>query len=275
VLFRERDNVDRKVKLVTLLCCIVLGLAACTSGEQGAQQPKTEPKDSTAPSETTKKPAPQEQGGETTQAPTTTEQPSANTGTITGRVTDEATGEPVPDTYILAGWQDNQPQLAAITDADGRYTVPNVPAGEPVPVLGFHEGNYRYNNSSFHDKLRFTLEPGETVAYDFAVRPLDEPGGQPEVSDPSISSKTAAPGERVTFGLTARGGEGGLSPEVLAASPKLGHAVLLKSAGGDRFRAGFTIPADTPPGDYPFAFFAASKKCYDPEVFPRLTLRVT
>ncbi|MCA1717398.1 MAG: carboxypeptidase-like regulatory domain-containing protein, partial [Actinobacteria bacterium] len=203
---------DRAMKLVTLLCCIVLGLAACTSGEQGAQQPKTETNNTTAPSETTKKSAPQEQGGETTQAPTTTTQPPANTGKITGRVTDEATGEPVSDTYILVGWQDSQPQLAAITDADGRYTVPNVPAGEPAPVLGFHEGNYRYNNSSFHDKLKIMLKPGETFNYDFAVRQI-EPEGQPEVSDPSISSKTAAPGERVTFGLTARGGEGGLSPE--------------------------------------------------------------
>lgn len=31
---------------------------------------------------------------------------------------------------------------------------------------------------------------------------------------------------------------------------------------------------DTPPGDYPFAFFAASNQCYDPETFPRRVLRV-
>ncbi len=205
--------------------------------------------------------------------PTTTAQPSGNTGAISGRVTDKNTGEPVSDVYIVVGWQDSQ--LAAITDADGRYIVPNVPAGEPAPVFGFHEGQYLYRNSAFHEDLNIMLEPGETFTYDFAVRKHDDPAGQPEVSDPSISSKTATPGETVTFGLTARGGEGGLSPEVFAASPKLGRLVLLKSAGGDRFRAEFTIPADTPRGDYPFAFFAASKKCYDPEVFPRLALRVT
>ncbi len=262
------------MKIATLLCCIALGLVACTSGEQDAQQPpETKADDSTATSEASKKSAPQEQGEESTQMPTTTAQPSDDTGTITGRATDNSTGEPVSDVYIVVGWRDSQ--LAAITDAEGRYTVPNVPAGEPAPVFGFHEGQYLYRNSDYHDDLKIMLDPGETFTYDFTVREHDDPAGQPEVSDPSISSKTVAAGDTVTFGLTARGGEGGLSPEVIASSPKLGQMVLLKSTGGDRFQAEFAIPADTPPGDYPFAFFAASKKCYDPEVFPKLTLRVT
>jgi len=210
---------------------------------------------------------------ESTQALTTTAQPAANTGTITGRVTDKNSGEPVSDVYVVVGWQDSQ--LAAITDADGRYTVPNVPAGEPAPVFGFHEGQYLYHNSAYHDDLNIMLDPGETYTYNFAVTEHDDPGGQPEVSDPSISSKSVAPGETVAFELTARGGEGGLSREVFAASPKLGQLVLLKSTSGDHFRAEFTIPDDTPHGDYPFAFFAASNKCYDPDVFPSLTLRVT
>ena len=231
-----------------------------TTAEQTAEQTRQPPGETTAGCEST--PA----GAETTGA-------RAETGTITGRVTDKETGEPVSETYILVGWQDTQ--LAAIYDEDGRYVVPNVPAGDSSSVLGFHEGQYLYKNSSFHDDLKITLEPGETYTYDFEVRQHDEPEGQPEVSDPSISTETAEPGEEVTFGLTARGGEGGLSPEVFAASPKLGKVVLLKAAGRDRFRAGLTIPDDTPPGEYPFAFFAASKKCYDPEAFPRLTLRVT
>ncbi len=264
---------NQMMKIVTVLCCVVLGLVACTSGEQGAQEPpETKANSSAATSEASKTAGPQAGDEESTQMPTTTAPPSGNTGTITGRVTDKSTGEPVSDVYIVVGWQDSQ--LAAITDADGRYTVPNVPAGEPAPVFGFHEGQYLYRNSAFHEDLNIMLEPGETFTYDFAVREHDDPAGQPQVSDSSISSKTAAPGETVTFGLTARGGEGGLSREVFAASPKLGRLVLLKSAGGDRFRAEFTIPADTPRGDYPFAFFAASNACYDPEVFPRLTLRV-
>lgn len=270
---RERDYMDRKMKLVPLLCCVMLGLAACAPGEQGTQAPPENEKSASQEKSEEATQASAERSEETTQAPDNTTEQSANTGTIKGRVTNKETGEPVPNTYILVGWTDTQ--LAALSDADGRYSVPNVPAGDSTSVLGFHEGQYLYQNSSYHDDLKFVLEPGETVTYDFAVRQHDEPEGQPEVSDPSISTETAAPGERVTFALTASGGEGGLSPEVFAASPKLGKVVLLKAAGGDRFRAGFTIPEGTPPGEYPFAFFAASKKCYDPEVFPRLTLRVT
>ncbi len=265
-IFRERANVNQTIKIAPLLLCVAFGLVACTSGGQDAQQSsETKAKDSTAASK--------DQGEESTQASTTTAQSSEDTGTISGRATDNSTGEPVSNIYIVVGWRNMQ--LAAITDEDGRYTVPNVPAGEPAPVFGFHEGQYLYRNSNFHDDLDINLEPGEEFTYDFTVREHDDPAGQPEVSDPSISSKTVAAGEKVTFGLTAKGGEGGLSPEVIASSPKLGQMVLLKSEGGDRFREEFTVPPDTPPGEYTFTFFAASKKCYDPKTFPELTLRVT
>ncbi len=257
---------NQTIKIVPLLFCVAFGLVACTSGGQDTQQPsETKAEDSTAASK--------DQSEESTQASTTTAQSSEDTGKITGRATDNSTGEPVSDIYIVVGWRDMQ--LAAITDDDGRYTVPNVPAGEPAPVFGFHEGQYLYRNSAFHDDLEINLDPGETFTYDFTVREHDDPAGQPEVSDPLISPKSVAAGDTVTFGLTAKGGEGGLSPEVIASSPKLGKMVLLESEGGDRFSAEFDIPADTPPGEYPFAFFAASKKCYDPEVFPELTLSVT
>jgi len=49
---------------------------------------------------------------------------------------------------------------------------------------------------------------------------------------------------------------------------------MAQAAGGNRFRGALTIPPDTPPGDYPFAFFAASNKCYDPVAFPKRVLRV-
>ena len=264
----------RYIRIVLLLGLVVLltAVVGCAGGGED-QADSAAPDTATTAEQAQQPPGGTAAGGESTLAGAQTTGALAKTGTITGRVTDEDSGEPVSDVYITVGWQDSQ--LAAITDADGRYTVPNVPAGEPAPVFGFHEGNYRYNNSAFHDDLNIMLKPGETFTYDFAVRQLDEPGGQPEVSDPSISSETTAPGETVTFGLTARGGEGGLSREIFAASPKLGRLVLLKTAGGDRFRAEFTIPVDTPPSDYPFAFFVASNACYDPEIFPMLTLHVT
>jgi len=198
--------------------------------------------------------------------------PAANTGTITGRVTDDATGEPLTDVYITVGWETLM--LATITDADGRYTVPNVPAGESAPVLGFHDDGYRYHNSEFDDKIDIVLDPGQTYSFDFSLVPLNEPDGEPQLNDAAISPDRAAPGQDVTFDVTAKGGQGGLSPEVIAASPQLGRMVLMKSVGGDRYRATVTIPPETSPGDYPFAFFAASNACYVNSVFPTITLHL-
>jgi len=148
-----------------------------------------------------------------------TEPTAAETGTITGRVTDEDSGEPLSDVYITVGWETFQ--YAAITDADGRYTVPNVPTGESAPVFGFHDGGYRYRASSFDDGLDIMLEPGETYTYDFSLTLLDDPESEPEVSDPSLTPDTAAPGETVTFEVTASDGEGGLSPEIFAANTEI------------------------------------------------------
>jgi hypothetical protein len=196
-----------------------------------------------------------------------------STGTIVGMVTDRDTAAPLAGVYIIVGYQGLK--LSTITGADGRYSVNNVPAGEPADVLGFTGRGYRYHNSIYDDKLKIVLKPGETYTYIFATFKLNDPAGEPQVSNPSISPDTAAPGQEVTLSLTARGGKGGLSDEVIAASPQLGRLALLVPAGGDRFSSSFAIPAGTPPGDYAFAFFAASNECYDNADFPKLTLHVT
>lgn len=194
------------------------------------------------------------------------------TATIKGRVTDQSTGKPVEGVYITVGYKGIK--LAAITGPDGRYTVPRVPAGQPADVFGFHGGGYRYHNSRYDDHLRIELQPGQVLTYNFTVRPLNDPAGEPRVTDPALTPDQGKPGQRITFAVTAQGGKGGLSDEIMAASPKLGRLVLLTSAGGNRFQGTLVIPAGTAAGDYPFAFFAASNDCYDNHVFPVLTLRV-
>ncbi len=198
--------------------------------------------------------------------------PATDTGTITGLVTDDATGEPLADVYITVGWETFR--LATMTGADGRYTVANVPTGESAPVLGFHDGGYRYWNSEFDSKIDIVLEPGETYTFDFTLVPLNEPASEPHVSNAAISPDRVSPGAEVTFEVTAKGGEGGLSPEVIAANPQVGRMILMEPVGGDRFRATFTISPETPPGDYAFAFFAASNKCFVNSEFPVVTLHI-
>ncbi len=195
-----------------------------------------------------------------------------DSGTITGTVTDIDTDEPLAEVYVVVGWEDVQ--RAGITDADGQYTVTNVPAGETVDVLGFREGGYRYYNSLFDADTEFTLESGETVTHDFGLVLLDQPEGEPELSDPVIDPERAMPGEEVAFEVTATGGQGGLSPEIIAANPEIGRMVLMESVGDDRFRTTVTFSDDIPPGDYPFAFFAASMECFVNREFPTVTLTI-
>lgn len=259
-----RKEAGRYVRVLLLVGLVAL-LTAVGGCGGGADQAETADPDSATEQTAEQTSAPV--GAETTGA-------AAETGTITGRVTDEDTGEPLSDVYLAVGWEGIQ--LTAITDADGRYTVPNVPAGEPAPVFGFHDGGYRYRASSFDDGLDIVLEPGETYTYDFSLVELDEPENEPALGDPSLAPDAAAPGETVTFEVTASNGAGGLSPEIFAANPEIGQLVLLEPTDEqDRYRAGLTIPADTPPGDYPFEFFAASNECYVNGEFPMLTLTVT
>lgn len=196
---------------------------------------------------------------------------STEFATIEGVVTNTETGDPLADVYVAVGWQ--SVQRVGISDEEGRYAVDNVPAGEEVDLLGFREGGFRYHNSRYDADTLFTLEPGETVSYDFTLTPLPEEG-QPEVSDAVIDPQQAAPGEEVTFAVTARGGAGGLSSEVLAANPELGRMVLMEQGEDDRWSTVWTIPEDAESGEYEFAFVAVSNECYDNGEFPRVTLTI-
>ena len=241
----------RRTLAFSPVIAIALAIAGCGGGEQTAGN------------------------GEPTATATPTGTPAGagrSTGRIVGRATDKRAGRPLADIIIVVGYKGVQ--RAAVTGPDGRYVVPDVPANEPAAVLGFHEGNYRYHNSRYDANVVPRLTPGQTFEYDFAVSQLNDPAGQPQVSDPALMPDAVRPGETVEFGLTVRGGRGGLSDEVFAASPELGRIAWLKPVGDDRYRATLAIPRDILPGEYPFAYFAASNECYDPALFPTRVLRV-
>ena len=227
-------------------------------GADGSTQETTPPEETTAMEETTDM-------EETTAM--------EDTGAITGVVTDEETGEPLPNTYITVGW--DTVKIVGMTDEEGRYTVENVPAGVDAPTFGFHDGGYRYRASSFDDDLEINLEPGETYTYDFSLTMLPAEG-QPELEEPTLSDEEAAPGDTVTFRVTARNGSGGLSPEIFAANPDFRNLALLEPTDEeDVYESEFTIPEDTPPDEYTFEFFAASNDCFVNGEFPTATLTVT
>ncbi len=82
------------------------------------------------------------------------------TGTITGVVTDAQTGETLPGVNVIAS--DLTEVLGAATDAEGRYTIEAVPAGEhtvEAQFVGFQTAT-----------KQVTVVDGQTVTVDFALR---------------------------------------------------------------------------------------------------------
>ena len=78
-------------------------------------------------------------------------------GTITGLVTNRATNQPVQSAQIFVAGT----QRGALTNQQGRYTLPNIPAGEyevRATLLGFSQGS-----------ARVTVADGQTVQLDFQL----------------------------------------------------------------------------------------------------------
>ena len=79
------------------------------------------------------------------------------TGTITGRVTAAASGEPVQGATVRVG----NTRLGAATDADGKYRIQNVPEGSQVVTItriGFAR-----------DSQTVTVAAGQTATADFSL----------------------------------------------------------------------------------------------------------
>lgn len=82
----------------------------------------------------------------------------ANTGTISGRVTDRTSGEPLGFANVLV----EDTELGAATDANGRFQIINVPPGRYTVTASY----IRYNPLQVTDVL---VVQGQTVTVDFRL----------------------------------------------------------------------------------------------------------
>ncbi len=81
----------------------------------------------------------------------------AQTGTITGKVTDDE-GQPLPGAVVeVVGTQ-----IRVTSDADGTYTIPDVPSGPHT----LQASTYSYRSGT----SEVTVNAGQTVTQDFALR---------------------------------------------------------------------------------------------------------
>jgi dipeptidyl aminopeptidase/acylaminoacyl peptidase len=96
--------------------------------------------------------------------------PPENGGAITGRVVDPA-GSPVADAVALVATRTGAP-FTATTDADGRYTIDNVPPGQYVPAFvapGYEEAALR--DSLAIPRLLTVVAHETTAAPDVVLQP--------------------------------------------------------------------------------------------------------
>src|SRR5262245_31408281 len=74
-------------------------------------------------------------------------------GAIAGRVTDRATGEPVPRMIVTAvGDGERRTLVEALTDADGRYEMAGLAAGAYAVVVAHDEHRSTYLAQAFGER---------------------------------------------------------------------------------------------------------------------------
>ncbi len=104
-------------------------------------------------------------------------QAAAETGTVTGRLTDAA-GKPLADWTVTAvpppPWDNDTVRFIGRTGADGRYTLPDVRPGTYLVRFSSAAENraqYAYGKVGSAEATRFTVTAGGTLAVDDALLP--------------------------------------------------------------------------------------------------------
>lgn len=191
-----------------------------------------------------------------------------NLGALDGVVTDASTGKPIPHAVVVLGW--TTLKRVGETDAKGHYRIDNVKPVSLVDAYGFAEG-YVY----FHGRP-IPIKAGKVTNYSFKMPRQTFPKALlPALSDATISTTSAKPGDTVTFQARITPGKNGpLSAENFALNGPLSHSVLLQHVGKDRYRGTWQIPAGTKPGTYQFSFIATMENCLENQTYPRLTLTI-
>ena len=85
----------------------------------------------------------------------------AQGGTISGKITDKDNGKPLVAANVMVSGDALKSMTGSATDAEGRYTVPNLPSGQytlKVNYMGYEQV-----------KKEVTLDPGQKLVVDFQL----------------------------------------------------------------------------------------------------------
>lgn len=121
---------------------------------------------------------------------------AGNTGKLTGRVLDARTGDPLPGANVLL----EGTTLGAMSDADGRYVILNIPPGQYTAAASFI-GYRRLRMQNIRISVDFTttqdfrLEEGDIQMEEVIVRSERSPLIRQDLTNPVSSISAEAIGE--------------------------------------------------------------------------------
>jgi len=189
--------------------------------------------------------------------------PAAATGTLTGVITDATTHKPVAHVLLTVGYLTKGYQRAGETDANGRYSIANLPVTKGIDAYAFKAGYFYFHGFS-------AIQAGTTTYSHILARDTTS------ITHPTVSSFYAMPpkGDGIAhFGMRAQKGNGPFSFEMMAISPGLGRLVVLGHGAADHYD-GVLPTSDIKSGMYTFYYVATQENCFENKTFPSKSIRL-
>jgi Carboxypeptidase regulatory-like domain len=185
-----------------------------------------------------------------------------NKGTITGKVTDAVTRQPIPKVHVGSNTGGpSGPFVGTLTGPDGVYTLEDVPAGAIRMVVNLD--GYKLIAEPADHSASLQLAAGETLRRDFVMHPqgrifgrlVDRDSGEP-ITGHTVSAiqKESAPGR--VYDIERQGRQKGAEFNVTNLDP--GDYLIQIDSNED---AAFVFPAEAAPK-------AAPKKVYGQSWYP-------
>lgn len=184
---------------------------------------------------------------------------AADDATITGRIT--SGGKPIPHAVVIADYLGAN--VAAIADADGKYTIAGAPTGHH-DVFSFGNGGYIYDHGGFPDLKSGSNDHSRNLVH-LGKSPL-----APTVDTIAWAKTSGKPGQTLNVSARWKAHDNvGISDEIFAYVPEFVHPARFgvgkthvgKNPDGT-YLAHLKIPADAKPGTYTAYIFGASESCY-------------
>ena len=190
-------------------------------------------------------------------------QAAAATGTFSGVITDATTHKPMAGVLLTVGYLTKGYQRAGETDANGRYSITNLPVTKGIDAYAFKAGYFYFHGFS-------PIHAGTTTYSHIMARDTTS------VVHPKILSFTAMPPQSdgmAHFGMRAVKGNGPFSFEMMAISPGLGRLVVLGHGAADHYD-GVLSTSGVKSGMYTFYYVATQENCFENKTFPSRSLRL-